>query len=557
MPHPVIDARYYGSDKTRRSRLVRVDVFPSRTTPLQGTDGELDELYDLITGRFKTKCVFAVVGWEHGGVDTETDGNPGPDSYWHQHWLFKFSDCRDARFRAALRETLEGWNGATIHRVSHADNKVLDMVGYIAKSVGGQRDARVRVWGDLPVTIDAARAYRQRKTVVDRHGQSKHLLGKCIDKAEQIRLCRQFILDAMRKHGVRMLADGEGYVNADYRPLSPSTFLHLLVSEGILDVYDPEQVNHILKQTQLHAESQTARMSRMPFPCYRPSRRYIQFADCIYDVFEERELPVDEVLVDENGIAVHPVYRFEKTMAEYDRLPDFYLRHVARLYTGLDYVRIFGRFVRPLVRKACSTLVTGPSNIGKTMALIPILEVYQNVLAQISADDGKFSWAGFAPHAIVIGEDVNPLSSGIFYDRAAFLNIVGGYRFMPPVKCANLERAFQPKVQLYTSNDWIDDSAWQPGYRERLEHVRISEDCPVYDAGDVTHEEVQSTILDELGSIIYYLVKRRDELPGIIDGMRQEQLPAYEDVVRVRPAMCAVARLHAWPDGVCVYCSRD
>lgn len=348
-------------------------------------------------------------------------------------------------------------------------------------------------------------------------------------------------------------------MNSNYRHVDAQSFIDLLEREGILEAHDPEQVVLILRQTQVNADSQPARMHRVPFPRYRASRRYLEFKDCVYDVFEGRVLPVGQALVGDDGCAtVHPVYKFEKAMEEYNQLPEFYLGHVARLYTGADFVRVFTRFLRPLVTKQCSVLVTGPPNVGKTIALIPIVEVYRNVLGQISADDGKFSWASFGPHSIIIGSDVNPLVSRIFYDHAAFLNIVGGFEYTPPVKCAALELAFQPKVQLYTSNDAVPaPETWQPGYSDRLEHVKIAEDCPAYDRTGITHEEVRAMILGELGQIFYYLIKRPDELVGIIDAMRQDQPPPYEEAVpsqRQRPALCAAARLHDWPNGVCIYC---
>lgn len=531
MPPIPLEDKYFLSngkpDKSVKSRLVRVDVMPSSETGLTGTDNEIELLYKFIIGKFANKCTYAVVGFEKGDHSSENR------EHWHYHWLLHFKDQMSPRYRAALRQDLEQWNGSRTHNVTPADGKVLDMIGYITKSDGIQEGAKIKVFGNLPVSLDDAKMHYRLKDVVHTHGQSVQVLGKNRDKQEQIRFCRQFIIEIMKKHGISMRVETEGYVDANFREVSEQSFIDLLEREGILNMYDPEQVAVILKQTQVNAQSQPARLCRVPFPRYRASRRYLMFADGIYDLFDDKLCPLDKQLVGDDGLSVvHPVYKFDKPFNDYDKVPEFYLRHVARLHSGSEFMMIFKRFLKPLIRKQCSILLKGPPNAGKTVTWIPIIHVFKNVIGLLNADDGKFSWAGYGPHSIIFGDDVNPLVSGIFYDRPAFLNITGGYSFTPPVKGTGVERGFQPKIQLYTTNDEITTDQWQPGYKERLAYVVIPDDCPRYNPTvGLSHEEVEQTILDELGQIVFYVIKKPVETMKIIDSMRSsDEPPAYETI---------------------------
>jgi hypothetical protein len=471
------------------------------------------------------------MGWERGAAEADHERAELGSvlEYWHYHVLLNFSEAIRPSARFKIYNALCAWNGSKCHRVVGADNKVADMLGYIVKNTSVQDGATTYEYGEHKFDLTAFRALYYAGLRDKTHGESSDVLGKKLDVAQRKRLCRSMINDVLIDKGIRISSIRPGaYVDDHYRPMTRLRVVKKMRDASIHRIFDVEMI----QKTFQWLEAPDNVVYRSEFQLYNPSRQYIEFNDCMVDLHGKEcfDKPERLTCVDPDGdlTEIHPVAYIESDFESCVHLPITYVRHVARLMTGSQFMSFFGRYFDPIVPKACALLLTGPPNVGKSTVIAPFVELFQNVTCFINGDDTRFTWTSAYGYQHVFCEDINPLDSHVFDSDTAFRAITGGEPFTCPVKHGNPVR-LPPLLQLYSTNDNLahPDSLplWIPGARERLCMYAIPMNTPSYDGLTV----VRPQIMEELGQIVYYMVFRPEELVYAIDKIRAEILAADKE----------------------------
>jgi hypothetical protein len=521
-------------DNGMRSRHLRVDIFPGpvvdgRRTNLTGTNEEAQALFDICVGAYRSKCMWAVFGFERGAGedDAEVAELGSTIEYWHYHALLKFKEGIRDSARLKIYDALGAWNGSKCHRVVGADSKIGDMLGYIVKNHEVQTGAKVFEYGeDHGFDLVAYRALYYAGLSDKTHGESSDVLGKKLDLQQRKRLCRDMMNKTLIAAGIRMSSVRPGvYVNRYYREVSREAVIATIRGASLHRIFDIEMI----QKTFAFMEAPANVAYRSEFSLYNPSRQYIEFADCIVDLHARERIGKNDTLVrhDDVGnlVELHPVAYID---ADFDTcgvsLPMVYVKHIARLMSGKSFMEFFGRYFDPIVPKACALLLTGPSNVGKSTAIAPFVELFRNVTCFINGDDTRFTWRNAFGYEHVFCEDVNPLDSHVFDSTTTFKAITGGEPFSCPVK-HGAPILLSPFLQLYSTNDNLASPdalpLWIAGSRERLFMYAIPLNTPPY-SGEDESAAVRAELSQELGQIVFYMLFRPDELVTAIDVAREE-----------------------------------
>lgn len=172
-------------------------------------------------------------------------------------------------------------------------------------------------------------------------------LKETSDKSRNFDTLGVEFLNFMSKYQLMLTGKSLIFLDKQYNQISRHTVTTLLRTDGFFERWGTDCIMGFLDAILHPGIIGTLFRGRIDIPIYIPIIRYIQFADCIYDIFEGKELDVQTKL-DSDGTTIYPWCTLGKSLRYYSEyIPfDYFMTALAELDSNK---------VEPMLNKYLST----------------------------------------------------------------------------------------------------------------------------------------------------------------------------------------------------------
>lgn len=322
-------------------------------------------------------------------------------------------------------------------------------------------------------------------------------------------------IEFMKKNKLMILENSNIFVNSSYKHITYDDIVDLLCKEQFFDKYKITTIERFYNNIQKE-QGIISSYHRRDFPIYRPRRRYLEFADCIYDTFTLKRLSKNQEILDSNSTKpVHPCYKFDKTFIYYSQcIPYNYFIQVAKMMEPEMFEQIFNQFTNEFIPTENCTIITYPH---KTNIFQPLINIYDNVTYKVDETNATcFDMSNCLDKEILFTQNVNVLKSfkknAIFKDKHVLQSITDGKSFETPIKYK------EPKIctEKIVISIMDDEILYIPPYlSSKILCIELPKDSVKLDPDEFTDDHIG-------GCIITNMMTNKDEIKQYIKNMRYE-----------------------------------
>lgn len=359
-----IDIKWYTSDFTNSTKLKITVIY----NMFKGTFIEIEKLCDLIYNSKKDTVKYVYVIYNS-------------DSKMYEVILSMVKPMKDFA-KARLRQSLSIWNPECDYKVENNKMTVKELEEYISSRYT-QNNTRVHVIKQGNIKI-------------------KHTSKSPLDSL------RDKVIHVMNKIGIKLKYMSNIIVDCNYKQISIVDTINILREDPILSGYSIKELCKISDELELNNKFEK-QVLRSMYPVYRPARRYLEFSDCIFDVFTCKQLskqqPLFETINKTHSVEVHPCYKFEHTFLHYlKNMPYNHCVQVARIMSPDIFEWCIQKITQRITPQKNVVVLSGPSHIGKSLIFKPIFDIYKNVTIN---DFNDFSLNNYTSEELVFCDNIN------------------------------------------------------------------------------------------------------------------------------------------------------
>lgn len=391
-----IEKEWYDDDKTTGSKIyiiVTPKKFPNNT--------ELQSVYKIINRSRPGYLEYLYY------VTTDT-----------YRIVAKFKDRYKPEYRARLRKTLFEFNNSKSNSVNNITSSIQDVVQSLSNYGNVSLIRGPKFTKELNITVNRPNTLHQ-----------------------------EFV-EFLNRQKLMLFENSEMFINSEYNQIHKNAVMVMLDNDEKFHRFQPATIAKFLKYI-----SQTDYPN---LPVYRPRRRYLEYADCIYDTFEMRSLKKQTDLLESGNIVVHPCCKFDNTFIHCSQnLPDKYLIQIGKVMEPEMFMWGFNNFVGEHVPGQNCTIFSCP-NMVKIFE--PLIKVYRNVLHRIDNINYRtFALSDYASKDIIVTEYVDPLiqfnKNVLFKDSNMLYNLLNGTLFEVQGKYNRIYTCTPKNIISFTSDN--------------------------------------------------------------------------------------------------------
>lgn len=422
----------------------------------------------------------------------------------------KFKDKYAAEQKARLRKAFFDWNKSNLNTVENIQCLV-------------EKVRELSTYGNL-IFIKGVAFSKELKLDEDTPISVKNILEK---KRDELKF--DFI-DFMKKYNLMILENTNIFVDGSYKHITYDDMVDLLCKENFFTKYKLSTIEKFYKNIQKE-QGLISSYHRRDFPIYRPRRRYLEFADCVYDTFTLKRMSKNQEITESNTIRpVHPCYKFDKTFIYYSqRVPYQYFIQVAKLMEPEMFEWIFNQFTNEFIPKENCTIISCPR---KTNIFKPLTDVYDNVIYKVDETNATcFDMSNCLDKEILFTQNINPLESFkknvIFKNKHVLDAITDGKSFETPIKYKKPQVCTSKIVMSITDIEILYIPPW---LSDKILGVEFPKES-IFLSDDEEKEDIEKYIISDAdeysdehigGCIIASMMVNKDEIKKFIKDKRYE-----------------------------------
>lgn len=466
-----IEQKWYKDDRQNGNKLY-VQVQPVN---LKNKQKDIDNIYNIIT---LSKSGFL----EYIYLSYNTNFNIVAK------FKYKYTSEQKARLRMALYE----WN--------KSDTNIVKGINSLEEEVG-----KLSLDGNL-IFIKGPAFIKELNLNV------KLYKRETMKKRDGLKL--DFI-EFMKKYNLMILENSNIFVDSSYKQISYDDIVELLCNENFFENYKLSMIENFYKNIQQDSGIISS-YYRRDFPIYRPRKRYLEFADCIYDTFELKKLSKNNELYDiDSKKVVHPCYKFNKTFIYYNQyIPQQYFVQVAKMMEPEMFEWIVNQFTNEFTPSENFTIISYPY---KTDILKPLVDIYNNILYKVDETNAScFNMSNCINKEILFTQNINPLVSFnknlLFKNKHILQSVLDGKPFETTVKYKEPQICCSKNIISIMDTDIVYIPSW---LSSKILAIELAKDSVRLDPDDFTDEHIG-------GFIIANMMTNKDEIKRFIKEMRYE-----------------------------------
>lgn len=215
----------------------------------------------------------------------------------------KFKGGYTPEYKAKLRKALFDYNKSELNTVESITLSIKDKVQSL--------------FHDGTVSLIRGSAFSKELQDIPEVSETLEALNVCATKPVTYDTLGREFSKFMNECQLMLAQDPSIFLDINHKQVDIEVVIKLLLEKGFIQTWGLDNVTTLFKMIFHPGVLGTIAKFRFWIPVYRPRRKYIEFADCIYDILEPKHLSKQTKLVDFEDIIIHPWCTLDKPYMYY------------------------------------------------------------------------------------------------------------------------------------------------------------------------------------------------------------------------------------------------